>query len=219
MAASESSDIFMKMVLNGAKIAGASTAELVIPGKARNPLLKDFEPGYFFELERFSFRTGTVDDDAKVGKEVPKTKGQDPKKAASASQIAKRGGYQSWRSGQSRKYPVDLQPITFNRVVDSASTTLIQACIDCQSFDSATIIKRKAAGSAAAGEVFLRVDCVGVLVIEVNWDDDDQSKEDVRFITRSVTMSYRPQLPDGSLGGTVTGFWSMVPNDSAVSLR
>ena len=217
MAKGEHSDIIMKMVLNGNPIPAEGITELVSSERSPNPLMKDFNPGYMFEVERFSFRAGTVDDEASVGKD--KKKHDKKKENKGAGSIAKAGAYQSWRSGKVHKYPVDLQPISFSRMIDAASPALIQACIDCSSFDSATIIKRKAAGSIAAGEVYLRIDFVGVLVIEVEWEDEDEIKEDVKFISRNVTISYRPQKPDGSLGGIVTGFWSMVPNDRPVTLR
>ena len=42
-------------------------------------------------------------------------------------------------------------------------------------------------------------------------------EETCEFVCRSVTISYRPQLPDGSLGGIVPGF-DMVPNDQQLPL-
>jgi type VI protein secretion system component Hcp len=216
MAKGEHSDLLMKFVLNNNAVPAESLTELVSHGKTPNPLLKDFKPGFMFEVNRFSFRAGSVDDEAADKKEKDKEKSKEKK---GASSIAKRGAYQSWRSGKPHKYPVDLQPVSFTRPIDASSPALIQSCIDCVSYDSATIIKRKAAGSAAAGEVFMRIDFVGVLIINVEWEDEDEIEETVQFICRSVTMSYRPQLPDGSLGGIVTGFWSMVPDDRPVTLR
>ncbi len=118
-----------------------------------------------------------------------------------------------WRQGaKGIKYPLDIQPITFTRSADMSSKVLIQSCMDCTSFDSASIIKRKPVGTAVAGEIYLRIDFTGVLVIKVEWaDEDDYVKESVSFIARGITVSYRPQTTYGSLGPVVTGFWSMVP--------
>jgi type VI protein secretion system component Hcp len=212
----DGSDLIMKFVLNGSAIAAESTTRVVSSERTPNPLLKGFKPGYMFEVDEFSFKAGTSDDSSANGnpKEGDKRRGKTNTLAASA----RPGGYQAWRSGKVHKYPVDLQPITFSRAIDAASSMLIQNCIDCTSYDSATIIKRKATGGLATGEVFLRLDFVGVLVTKISWENDDEVKEACEFICRSVTISYRPQLPDGTLGAIVSGFWSMVPGDRQVTL-
>ena len=58
-----------------------------------------------------------------------------------------------------------------------------------------------------------------MLLINIDWSEDDEVKEDVEFIARSVTINYRPQLPDGSLGASIQAFWSMVPNDQPFNPR
>jgi type VI protein secretion system component Hcp len=208
----DSSDLMMKFVLNGSPtdrnatmVAAETTTEMVSFDRSPNPLLRGFKQGYVFEVDEFSFKAGTIDD-SQTEDDKEKKKGKKKNLAASAA----RGGYQEFRAGKPHKYPVDLQPITFSRAIDAASSVLIQNCIDCTSYDSATIIKRKATGNLAAGEVFLRLDFVGVLVTKIAWENDDQVKESCDFICRSVTISYRPQLPDGTLGAIVSGFWGMV---------
>jgi type VI protein secretion system component Hcp len=207
----DSSDLMMKFVLNGSPtdrtatmIAAESTTKTVSFDRSPNPLLKGFKDGYVFEVDEFSFKVGTIDD-SQTDEAKDKNKGK--KKSLAAS--AKRGGYQEFRAGRAHKYPVDLQPVTFTRAIDAASSMLIQNCIDCTSYDSATIIKRKATGGLATGEVFLRLDFVGVLVTKISWENDDQVKESCEFVARSVTVSYRPQLPDGTLGAVVSTFWGM----------
>jgi hypothetical protein len=81
------------------------------------------------------------------------------------------------------------------------------------------MIKRKPAGTEAAGEVYLRMDFVGVLVVKVDWSDSDTVKESISLLARSVTVSYRAQLADGTLGPVIQGFWSMVPGDTPVVLK
>jgi type VI protein secretion system component Hcp len=210
-----SDDLIMKFVLNGSPVAAESTTNLDPSQRSQNPLLKGFKQGHMFQVDEFSFKAGTIDD-SMGDDEAEKKKGK--KKGNSASASAKAGGYQEFRSGKAHKYPVDLQPITITRAIDAASSMLIQNCIDCTSYDSATIIKRKATGGVATGEVFLRLDFVGVLVTKISWENDDEVKESCEFIARSVTISYRPQLPDGTLGAIVSGFWSMVPGDRQVTL-
>jgi type VI protein secretion system component Hcp len=212
--AGDSSDLIMKFVLNGSPIAAESTTDVLSSQRSPNPLLNGFKPGHMFEVDEFSFSAGTHDDPSGNGQPKEKRKG----KASTVAANAMPGGYQAWRAGKAFKYPVDLQAIKFSRAIDAASSMLIQNCIDCTSYDSATIIKRKATGGIATGEVFLRLDFVGVLVTKISWENDDEVKESCEFITRSVTISYRPQLPNGTLGAIVSGFWSMVPGERQVTL-
>jgi type VI protein secretion system component Hcp len=179
-------DLLMKFVLNGRPIAGESATSLAPAGARPAPLLAGFKSGLMFEVDSFSLKSGVIDD-------------------GSAS-------FEAWRAGKPAGYQVDLQPVSFTRAIDMSSTQLIQSSIDRVVFDSATLIKRKAAGGRAAGEVFLRLDFYGVLVVGVDWSNDAEVRETCRFICRGTTISYRPQRSDGTLGGTIARFWSMVPN-------
>lgn len=207
----DSSDLIMKFVLDSEPIPADSTTELASLEGAGNPLLAGFRKGCMFEVDRFTFRAGTQDDDS-AGNTAAQARPVKGGKAQTAGGNQPPLGYKAWRAGKDVKYPVDLQPVSFTRSVDSASQILIQNCIDCVSYDHATLIKRKAAGGVAAGEVFLRLDFIGVLVTGVEWTDDSLVSETGHFICRSVIISYRPQLPDGTLGAVVSGFWSMLPN-------
>jgi type VI protein secretion system component Hcp len=218
MAQGESSDILMKFVLQGSPIAGESATELDIPGKPRSKLFNGFVKRQMFEIDSFKFSVGIEDDPGTGGAATGGAKtahGQHQAAhgaAASSSTPAPTGSFQAWRSGRAhKKYPVNVQPITFTRPIDRSSPVLLQHCIKCTSFDSATLVKRKSAGSAAAGEPYLRMDFVGVLITQVDWSNDDPVKETCTFISRSITVFYRPQLPDGSLGIIRPGFWSMLP--------
>jgi type VI protein secretion system component Hcp len=248
MAKGDSTDLLMKFVKDSNPIAGESTTELVSSEGSANPLLKGFNKGFYSEIDRFTMKAGIRDDDANAqqspegarrtaaldlaqarpitrttsgpGGTTTTTVIQPQRQTASLASTVRRGSYQSWRSGKARPpYPVDLQPVSFTRVIDKTSAVLIQSCIDCISFDSISLIKRKSSGmegpsgETASGEVFLRLDFVGALVIKVDWDNDDKVSETIDFICRSVSIHYRPQLPDGSLGRIRPGFWSMVPGE------
>jgi type VI protein secretion system component Hcp len=224
MAQGDASDLMMKFILQGKPIAAEGRSDVSLGNTSSNSLLTGFEPGCVFEIDRFTFRAGIRDDDAgtqkaqgTTGAPAPQQIGNTQKPGGPTSRVP-RGGYQGWRNGHKRKYPADLQPVSFTRSIDASSSVLMQNCIDCVSYDRATLIKRKAAGSKAAGEVFLRLDFIGVLVIGVDWSNDDEVEETCQFICRSVTISYRPQLPDGSLGAVVPGFWSMVPGEKIAPL-
>jgi type VI protein secretion system component Hcp len=225
MAQDEASDLMMKFVLQGQPIAAEGKADLSLGDSSSNPLLNGFKPGYVFEVDRFTFRAGILDDDnttqtAASGGVTGQTgsRTSTPQQVATGSAQRTRGGYKGWRTGRKMKYPADLQPVSFTRSIDASSSLLIQNCIDCITYDRASLIKRKSAGSQSAGEVFLRLDFIGVLVIGVDWSNDDEVEETCQFICRSVTISYRPQLPDGSLGAIVPGFWSMVPGEKIAPL-
>jgi type VI protein secretion system component Hcp len=223
---SDSGDLLLKMMLKGNPVKGNAQTELTAPGKQVNPLAQGFEPGKMMEIDSFSMRIGTqgsetgsdaekAEEEKRKQKEKEKNdkgKKHDKETKEYLSATAKRGGYQAWRSGAPHKgYPLDIQPITFERSADMTSKDLIQSCMDCTSFDSATIIKRKPIGSEVAGEVYLRIDFSGVLITKVDWaDEDEYVKEVVSFIARGITMSYRPQTSSGGLGPIVSGFWSLV---------
>jgi type VI protein secretion system component Hcp len=92
--------------------------------------------------------------------------------------------------------------------MDRASPLLFQMCCDSKSFTSATLVKRKAAGSDLSGHGFLRFEFTDVLVIGVDWDSGDVVKEKCKFICRGMTVKYRPQTLNGSLGPAVPGSFS-----------
>jgi type VI protein secretion system component Hcp len=222
MAQGDASDLMMKFVLQGQPIAAEGRSDLTLSDSSSSPLLKGFIPGCVFEIDRFTFRAGIRDDDTTAGppqvKPAPRQTGSNTRSTNAQPAAPRRVAFQGWRNGKKSKYPTDLQPVSFTRTIDASSPLLIQNCIDSISYDRATLIKRKAAGSAAAGEVFLRLDFIGVLVTGVDWSNDEEVEETCKFICRSVTISYRPQLPDGSLGAVVPGFWSMVPGEKIVPL-
>ena len=213
MAQGDSSDLIMKFVLNNKPILADTRTNLVSSEGSNNELLAGFVAKHMFEIDRFTFRAGTTDTEPALGAAQKNAKTTSANGTSSA-----KPNYAAWRAGKNVQYPVDLQPVTFSRSIDSASEFLIQNCIDSVSYDRATLIKRKAAGSIAAGEVFLRLDFIGVLVVGIDWVDGDQVSETCHFICRSVTVTYRPQLPDGTLGASKSGFWSRIRTEKQAPL-
>jgi type VI protein secretion system component Hcp len=233
MAKGDSSDILMKFVLGSGPIPGESTTELQPAGSTRRPLLLEgFEKGYMFELDNFRFAVGIQDDSdeaKKAAANAATVRGQPGRAgvplvaatgapagrpgvaAAPAAHASTVGQFGAWRNGNTNvKYGVQVQPITFRRALDRTSFSLLQYCIDGTTFKSAALVKRKATGSAAAGEPYLRMDFLdGVLITDVSWSNDDPVQESCTFICRSIKVQYRPQLPDGSLGVPRPGEWSM----------
>jgi type VI protein secretion system component Hcp len=193
-------DLLMKFV----KGSDAIDAECQTTVDSKDDLLHDFKTGKFFEVDEFNFGVGLEDDDS--AGEKPKEKyGEKLKPAVGAH--ASRTRFTNWLRGEQKEYPVDLEPFTFSRQMDQASPLLFEMCCNSQSFASATLIKRKAAGTDASGRAFLRIDFKDVLVIGVDWDSGDVVKEKCKFICRGVKVQYKPQMPDGTLGAAVPGEW------------
>ena len=232
------SDLLMIFVKDGKALDGEALTDLKL---TKGDMTKGFEAGKMFEVESFKFGAGIKSEDDETAAQRKKEaeehrehlKNLDDRLAKVERSNGGPGGgrpdlkkkpagatYEKWRNGQKATYPADIQPVTFSRLMDKASTVLLQNTIDRVTYDSATLIKRKAAGSRSSGEVYLRFDFTGVLMINVSWNDELPVKEDYGFICRAVTVSYRPQLPDGTLGAVIPGFWTM-PNSGLqqVNLR
>ena len=178
----------------------------------------DFEDAIFCTTSRrasssrstsLNFGVGLEDDDL-AGEKPSEKLGEKLKPSLSAH--APRTRFTNWLRGEQKAYPVDLEPFTFSRQMDQASPLLFEMCCNSQSFTSATLIKRKAAGTDVSGRAFLRIDFKDVLVIGVDWDSGDVVKEKCKFICRGVQVQYKPQTPDGMLGAAVPGNWKrMMP--------
>jgi type VI protein secretion system component Hcp len=206
----QTGDLLMKFMLNNNPIKSESQTDLTSTSEVTNKLMEDFVSGKCFEIDSFSFNAGTAGSGRATPVEPTKTQHDGTGKTRTPLDAGLREDYKAWRNNKDgRRYPVDLQPIRFKRSIDSSSTLLIQNCIDCVYFDGASLIKRKPTGNPAAGEAYLRLDFTGVLVIGVDWDDDEDLKETYRFICRGVTIRYRPQLPNGSLGAVTSGSWNL----------
>lgn len=230
--AEQSNDLFMKFeLMNGLHVAGEAISDL---GESKSTWAKGFRQGSMFEVDSFSFQAGIGGEDiesqrknfelglknAQIEKRNRENRMQhDIKYAKSDSKptfveekpekITSVGQFKKFREGKDVKYPIDLQPVSFERSIDRSSTALLQYCIRRTVFKSATLIKRKAGGTKAAGEVYLRIDFNTVLLTQVDWDEDDPIKEKCSFISRAITLRYRPQRPDGTLGEEYMGFWTM----------
>jgi type VI protein secretion system component Hcp len=119
--------------------------------------------------------------------------------------------FAKWRAARGANagatYPLEVQPITFTRTMDQASTALVQALFDSRSLTSASIVRRVDTGSGA--KAYLRLDFTDVLITGIDWDDDDLIEEKFRFICREVQVRFRPQNSDGSLGAAISGRWPL----------
>ncbi len=209
----EANDLLMKFVdSKGETVKGESGTDLTVQPSA---MTKGFEAGKMLEITSFSFAAGLQSDDqdetatmlsnfmesqnalaAKFGARVVK-----PPKSTRARQ------YTKFYDREAHEYPVDINPIQVKRFIDRSSSDLLQNCIRREVYKSASVIKRRAAGGPNSGEVFLRFDFTQVLMINVDWDNDDPIQETYTFVCRGISIRYLPQLPDGSLGAPVQATW------------
>jgi type VI protein secretion system component Hcp len=133
-----------------------------------------------------------------------------PQAKADTKPKAPKTKFSKWRNERaanagSTRYPLEVEPVTFTRYMDQASTTLMQALFDSQSLASASIVRRVDTGSGASA--YLRLDFTDLLIVGIDWDDDDVIEEKFKFICRGVQVRFRPQNSDGSLGAAISGSW------------
>ncbi len=233
MASDDHSDLYMKFVIDGtapegSAIAAEAQTKLISGRSTPDKLLKGFEQGHFMEVDNFNFTIGkTKSTSAEKNKPLVVSGGQ---QAGGSQAGGAQGGARGQASpvivkprpadsvGENDPGHVDPEPVSFDRSIDKASSILMDHLLNRKPFDHCTIIKRKAAGGPAAGEVYLRLDFTKVLIKHIGWSDDLEVKESIAFIYRTVTMHYRPQLPDGTLGGAVQGFWSCMGSSDATAV-
>ncbi len=104
---------------------------------------------------------------------------------------------------------IDAKEVSITRQIDTASTALMQYCFTATTLDSASVVKRRAAGTGSSGMGYLRIDFTGVLITGIDWSDAHAVKETITLIYRQVAITYRPQLASGKLGANVNASWAM----------
>ena len=86
-------------------------------------------------------------------------------------------------------YPSDLEPVSVTKRMDISSTTLLDCCRQSFKFKSASILKRRAVGKELLNG-FLRIDFTDVMLISLDWDDDEVTKESFKFVSRKAEVFY-----------------------------
>lgn len=189
----------------------------------------DFSKDCFFQLEDFSLSGGLESEDyheEKTGEtntssssnQSNRLHGKDGNQTGGSSKNAKRrsrgGKFGSYilREKDDIKYPVELQEISVTRQLDSASPIFLEACLTQQAFKKAVIVKRKVVGGVTETSTvhhlgFLRMEFTEPLITSVDWEDGDVIKEKLKFVCRGLSVSYRPQKNDGTLGDPVPMVW------------
>lgn len=212
-------DVLMA-VFNKGRAMQAESRTVMVVDKMVDQMRQGFEPGQFCELQEFSFSAGVG------GGQSEKTR-KAQKKASEAStpkaerkippspteRVATLRASQLEKAAKQKTVEyVDMQPVEFTRILDTSSTLLFQALTGCDTLDSISVVKRKAAGTSNSGECYLRLDFTKVLITELAWKDSEHVIiETGTFIYREVRLRYRPQKEDGSLGTVIESKWAMKP--------
>lgn len=94
--------------------------------------------------------------------------------------------------------------LTVLKGVDRASPGLGTAAASENAFPSATLFVRRA-GSSKDAQEYYTITMQGVKVVAAGQSitRDVNAAEQVELLPKSMTISYRPQNPDGSLGAKV----------------
>ena len=227
----ESTDIIMKFELAGkTPVWCESTARV----DTRDPLTKDFKSvtdinDYcnFFEVESFNFglALSEADQSKSALSKNPGGPGSAPATPAAAGQPAAKAPlpFSRWRSLTDQqafnfRYPVQFNSFSFKRLVDSASPVFFTACLNTQTFESVTLVKRLSTGKGRANETdmqaYLRIDFYNAIITSISWDDGDLVDESCTFRCDRMIIQYQQFADSGSLvpGGSASAEWPTKDN-------
>lgn len=213
--AEQAIDVLMRVVGTEGPFPAESYTDFA--GSSDRQLREGFVAGQFCELREFSFSAGIEGSMSKFKKKKDKEEkkvqaAQPVERVLSSAEKHQQLLQQQYDRARKREKDelVDMQPVEFTRVMDSASTLLFKSMVECNSLPELSIVKRKASGSANSGECYLRLDFETVLITRLEWKDSEHIMlESGTFIYRKVTIRYRPQKNDGSLGTVIQSTWTM----------
>jgi type VI protein secretion system component Hcp len=202
------SEILMKIESSPGKALAAECQLAIDP---EDTLMKDFSNGKYYQIEDFSFTAGLQDEQPPkpLQPPTPPVHGTTTKPEKVKTQKAKFSKWRNERAGDSgsTRYPLEVEPVSFSRLMDQASTVLFQGLCESQTFASATIVRRTHIGDGMGGKAYLRLDFTDVMIVSIDWDEDDVIKEKYKFVCRGVKVQFRPQASDGSLSAAISGVW------------
>jgi type VI protein secretion system component Hcp len=205
------SEILMKIESSPGK---AIAAECQLTLDPEDTMMKDFSDGKYYQIENFSLSAGLQEEPkAPVPGQPPGHNqpvhggtGKPEKAKATKAKFAKWRNERASEAGSTR-YPLEVEPVSFTRLMDQASTVLFEGLCKSQTFASATIVRRMYTGDGAGGKAYLRLDFTDVMIVSIDWDEEDVIKEKYKFVCRGVKVQFRPQASDGSLAAAISGVW------------
>lgn len=171
--------------------------------KTDTEFFSDIKTFPYSEIMDFDFGVSLVDKD--TTKKKKKKEGDKSNKSNDDEDESGQGKFYKFITSDSDAasslYPVTFEEVKVSRQLDSISTGLMTNCVNRTSLQKVTIVRRRAMGVDGAHTAFLRLDFENVLITDLSWEADEKSmKETFKFICRKLTMKYRPQNTDGSLG-------------------
>jgi type VI protein secretion system component Hcp len=205
------SEILMKIESSPGKAIAAECQLAIDP---EDTLMRDFSEGKYYQIENFSFTAG-LQEEPKPPPPSPPPGNNQPVHGTTAKpeKIKKpKVKFAKWRNerageGGSARYPLEVEPVSFSRLMDQASTVLFEGLCKSQTFASATIVRRMSTGDGMGGKAYLRLDFTDVMIVGLDWDEEDVIKEKYKFVCRGVKVQFRPQASDGSLAAAISGVW------------
>jgi type VI secretion system secreted protein Hcp len=118
-------------------------------------------------------------------------------------------------SGGSGSGKVSISSFNVMKKCDTASAALFTKCCEGKHFDKAEVILCKAAGSDTPLE-FLKYEFEHVFVDSIQWSGsaggDDVPTETVQFSFGKVTITYKEQKDDGTVGEAIGAGWDVRTN-------
>jgi type VI secretion system secreted protein Hcp len=106
-----------------------------------------------------------------------------------------------------------LQDIHLTKKVDKGSPKLFLACASGEHIKSAILTFRKAGKEQ---QEYLKITLTDVLVSSISFQDHaaggDLAHESISLAYAKIETEYKPQKPDGTLGGAVTTGWNIKEN-------
>jgi type VI secretion system secreted protein Hcp len=220
--ADKSVDSLMKLVDS----SGALTAESQSRFNMNDEFMQGFALGKFFDVMNFDFGvklSDTGDDEGGSSGGSSGGKSRDKEKDKDGRSSKRRGSsFARWLGStgslKNAAYPVEVDEFEVKRMFDIASPTLFQICANSSTLKSATLVQRKSGSSQSTMGIapcHLRIDFYDVLLTAVSWDVEDQGiEEKLKFVCRKISVQYKPQKPDGTLGAAVHGEWQFDASSS-----
>lgn len=166
-------------------------------GGQKDALIFDFQPGYFFVADTFTFGATLADDE---GENI-----------LDANEGRSYGRWRSLKGSAPKPHPpfrTEPDDLSITRMIDSCSPLLLSHCLDTKPFSKAVIVKRSRDSRNGILATILRLEFTTVWIKAVEWEDGDAVVETIKFKFNEVAVTYVQRKPDGSAGPKWPCSWS-----------
>ena len=110
---------------------------------------------------------------------------------------------------------VKFNEFTIKKTTDSASPAFFKNSATGTHYNTVTLEMRKAGGDPqSSGQTFLKYTFGTVFTTKIDWSGpgDEGPEESITFVYGKLSVEYKPQKPDGTLGAPITGCYDVVRN-------